>query len=512
MYQSPVERKHEFPTLGDLVSSGFKVFDDSWETYVPEYKKVLEQKIIRHYFFYEIGVDTPDKFRFYINQELAEIMPYYNQLYASTLIKFDPMVNHALTQNKRSVENLAKLANTQNSTVAQTVKNFMEKASQSGNGSETGNASVKSALDKWGDVVYTKGGEEDISSHEDVNSTGHSVSDTDKDIDITTKTDEVVTTHELEKQGGEDVTHGTTDETSDSLTTPNLTETTEGKKDRDVKGKETSKGSSTDDVTTDSESNEKTHLHETTNEDKKQDFSDTPQRNLGQDQITRDYLTNVTWTDTDTEHTADGTKDATYHETKAGKGTTEGTKDTEETVGDVYNETKVQSGTSDVHGTKHGESDGTTTYGKTITSDGTKTTDGTKIESGHTDETTTTDSTDEKVTDGTSNKEWSEEGHEVSHDTSKGTEDRTNKVLTESTNVTESNRQDNTAESRAGAEQTDTKQVTDTGVTEIQSGFMNISGSALLKAFRETFINVDEQIINKLADNFMQVFQERRCI
>ena len=48
--------------LGQLVSTGYQVFDDTWSTYIPEHKSELCAKIVRHYFFYEIGQDTPDKF------------------------------------------------------------------------------------------------------------------------------------------------------------------------------------------------------------------------------------------------------------------------------------------------------------------------------------------------------------------------------------------------------------------------------------------------------------------
>lgn len=66
--------------LGKLVGSGYEIFDDSWTTFVEMHKKELCDKIIRHYFFCEIGQETPDRFKHYLNEHLARIMPYYNQL------------------------------------------------------------------------------------------------------------------------------------------------------------------------------------------------------------------------------------------------------------------------------------------------------------------------------------------------------------------------------------------------------------------------------------------------
>ena len=52
-------------------------------------------------------------------------------------------------------------------------------------------------------------------------------------------------------------------------------------------------------------------------------------------------------------------------------------------------------------------------------------------------------------------------------------------------------------------EQDDTSQTTDTGEQRITSGFMNVSSSALIEAFRRTFINVDQMIVDELATNFL---------
>ena len=46
-----------------------------------DYTKALLKKIFTHYYFREIGAETPAMFRFYLNSKLREIMPYYNKLY-----------------------------------------------------------------------------------------------------------------------------------------------------------------------------------------------------------------------------------------------------------------------------------------------------------------------------------------------------------------------------------------------------------------------------------------------
>ena len=73
------------PTLGELVKGGYPLFDDSWATFVPEHKKDLCSKIIDYYYFNQIGADTPDKFRHFLNAQMRLRMTYYNQLYENKM-------------------------------------------------------------------------------------------------------------------------------------------------------------------------------------------------------------------------------------------------------------------------------------------------------------------------------------------------------------------------------------------------------------------------------------------
>lgn len=82
--------------LRKLVESGYNIFDDTWDTHIHAHKPVLCDKIIRRYYFNEIGAETPDRFKHYLNEHLARIMPYYNQLYASELLQIEPLIDHCI--------------------------------------------------------------------------------------------------------------------------------------------------------------------------------------------------------------------------------------------------------------------------------------------------------------------------------------------------------------------------------------------------------------------------------
>lgn len=71
-------------SLPSLFNFNFPIFDES-------YREVLERKIVMHYYTREIGFETVGRWKLALNTKLNEIMPYYNKLYESELIEFNPM-------------------------------------------------------------------------------------------------------------------------------------------------------------------------------------------------------------------------------------------------------------------------------------------------------------------------------------------------------------------------------------------------------------------------------------
>jgi len=59
--------------------------------HTPEYRDTLTGKIVDHYWNREIGFETIDIFKMKMRTRMNEIMEYYNQLYESKTIAFDPM-------------------------------------------------------------------------------------------------------------------------------------------------------------------------------------------------------------------------------------------------------------------------------------------------------------------------------------------------------------------------------------------------------------------------------------
>lgn len=76
-----------------LIESNFDLGLDDYPIFDESYRELLNQKIINHYYFREIGMETAELFKRYLNQTMREIMPYYNQLYKSELLEFNPFYN-----------------------------------------------------------------------------------------------------------------------------------------------------------------------------------------------------------------------------------------------------------------------------------------------------------------------------------------------------------------------------------------------------------------------------------
>jgi hypothetical protein len=77
--------------LRRLIENGFDLGLDDYPIFDEEYRAVLNKKIIDHYYFCEIGFETAGLFKFQLNTKMREIMPYYNKLYLSELLEFNPL-------------------------------------------------------------------------------------------------------------------------------------------------------------------------------------------------------------------------------------------------------------------------------------------------------------------------------------------------------------------------------------------------------------------------------------
>lgn len=138
-----------------------KIFDFDFPIFDEEYRPTLENKILKHYYTREIGCETVGLWKHFLCTRLNEIMPYYNQLYKSELIKFNPMYDTDLTTDYQKVDNGSN----------EKTSDYLENSS-----------GIKN--DKYSNKTHTN--ESEVRKD---NNTTHSVSNTERDETPTNKND-----------------------------------------------------------------------------------------------------------------------------------------------------------------------------------------------------------------------------------------------------------------------------------------------------------------------------------
>ena len=92
-----------------IANSWNKIFTSKAPFFDEKYRSILCQKILKHYYLREICCETVGIWTLWMNTRLEEIMPYYNQLYESANIEFNPMHNvNLISKHERNVEGTSK--------------------------------------------------------------------------------------------------------------------------------------------------------------------------------------------------------------------------------------------------------------------------------------------------------------------------------------------------------------------------------------------------------------------
>lgn len=68
-----------------------KIFSFDFPLYDESYRVVFEKMILRHFYSREIGYETYGLWKLKLWDKLNLIMPYYNEMYKSTLLQFNPL-------------------------------------------------------------------------------------------------------------------------------------------------------------------------------------------------------------------------------------------------------------------------------------------------------------------------------------------------------------------------------------------------------------------------------------
>ena len=90
-----------------IADSRAQIFNFNYPIFEESHRAELETKIIKHYYTQEIGMETYGLWHLELDKRMNEIMPYYNQLYESASLEYNPLndVNYVKTHEGTHSEN-----------------------------------------------------------------------------------------------------------------------------------------------------------------------------------------------------------------------------------------------------------------------------------------------------------------------------------------------------------------------------------------------------------------------
>lgn len=123
--------------LRTIVENGVNIFNFPYEFYDDSKREKFERDFIRHFYFYEIGVETVEKFIFYLEDKMNTVFPYYNELFKSAQVKYELLNNYNLTETQTITRDVDGKSSAISSTVAS--NSGTQSTTTSGNANTSGN-------------------------------------------------------------------------------------------------------------------------------------------------------------------------------------------------------------------------------------------------------------------------------------------------------------------------------------------------------------------------------------
>lgn len=113
---------HGFNDIEDILDKSWSKIFSSFPIFDEQYRAELCKKILRHYYTREICCESVGRWKLFLSDKMKNIMPYYNQLYQSELLKIQPLVSvdRSVTHNGTGSETKITSRNGTNTTSSST--------------------------------------------------------------------------------------------------------------------------------------------------------------------------------------------------------------------------------------------------------------------------------------------------------------------------------------------------------------------------------------------------------
>ena len=106
-YANPTNQTpSDFMDVSETIQAAIpSIFNFTFPIFDEDYLNPLETKILMHYYTREIGMETVGLWRLKLETKLNEVMPYFNQLYKSELLEFNPFYDVELGTTRNNEHN-----------------------------------------------------------------------------------------------------------------------------------------------------------------------------------------------------------------------------------------------------------------------------------------------------------------------------------------------------------------------------------------------------------------------
>lgn len=84
--------------LRTIVEAGVNIFGFPYDFYDESKRAEFEKAFIRHFYFREIGCETTERFRWYLEDKMRTVFPYYNELFKAAQIEYNILDNYNVTE------------------------------------------------------------------------------------------------------------------------------------------------------------------------------------------------------------------------------------------------------------------------------------------------------------------------------------------------------------------------------------------------------------------------------
>lgn len=149
--------------------TSYNLFDFDYNLYDNSLKEQFQKRFFEHFYFYEIGLGTVEKFKYYLKSTLNDIYPYYKQLYETELRckDIDFMLNKDLKESY--------IRELQSDSFSTSVGNSSSNSESNSNGLNTSHEAPQKRIDNLDN--YVNGAEKSkVTSNDTLNSNSTSES------------------------------------------------------------------------------------------------------------------------------------------------------------------------------------------------------------------------------------------------------------------------------------------------------------------------------------------------